>query len=232
MFLNHKAFIMLSSSIQSILIILLFAFCNNCQSQTLDNDYVAIVSADKMNVFYIGLDNPITAGITGIPASQITANIVGCDATITPTEPGKYVVRAKSPGKATMTLSGKNKDGKIITQILEFRVKYYSLNPRPTIGGKNGGKISAGEWKAQLSITANVNISDLCGCLRVLSFEMMLTQQSDSNSCINKGGRFEGYCSELQQRAKTGSTYYLTNIKVMSFDDRVLDLDNLFFEIK
>ena len=130
--------------IQNIVIVILFIFYNNCQSQTLDNDYVAIVSADKMNVFYIGLDNPITAGITGIPASQITANIVGCDATITPTEPGKYVVRAKSPGKATITLSGKDKNGKLITQTRDFRVKYIP-DPVPMVGSKNGGTMSVSE---------------------------------------------------------------------------------------
>ncbi len=231
MFLNHKAFIMLSSSIQSILIILLFAFCNNCQSQTLDNDYVAIVSADKMNVFYIGLDNPITAGITGIPASQITANIVGCDATITPTEPGKYVVRAKSPGKATMTLSGKNTEGKLITQTREFRVKYIP-DPTPVVGNKNGGRMSIGEWKAQRGVIGEYPDGEICGNAKVLSFNIMLIQGADTLTCANQGAKFEGFCYELQQRAKTGSTYYLTNIKVMSFDDRVLDLDNLFFEIK
>ena len=214
--------------IQNIVIVILFIFYNNCQSQTLDNDYVAIVSADKMNVFYIGLDNPITAGITGIPASQITANIVGCDATITPTEPGKYVVRAKSPGKATITLSGKDKNGKLITQTRDFRVKYIP-DPTPVVCCKGGW---TGEWKAILGVRAELIDFDFKADFKVLSFNMKLIQNDDILTCTNKGAKFEGFCYELQQRAKTGSTYYLTNIKVMSFDDRVLDLENLFFEIK
>ena len=222
---------MLSSSIQSILIILLFAFCNNCQSQTLDNDYVAIVSADKMNVFYIGLDNPITAGITGIPASQITANIVGCDATITPTEPGKYVVRAKSPGKATITLSGKNKKGKLITQTREFRVKYIP-DPTPVVGSKNGGAMSIGEWKAQRGVATEYHDLDICDGAKVLSFNMTLIQNNDTLTCTNKGAKFEGFCYELQQRAMLNSVYIIDNIIAIGPDERLRNLGELSFKIR
>lgn len=222
---------MLSSSIQSIFVILLFAFCNNCQSQTLDNDYVAIVAADKMNVFYAGVDNPITAGFTGIPASQITASIVGCDATITPTEPGKYVVRAKSAGKATITLSGKNKDGKIITQIREFRVKYIP-DPVPMVGGKNGGKMSTNEWKAQLGVATEYHDLDICDGAKVLSFNMTLIQGADTITCANQGAKFEGFCYELQQRAKANSIYLIDSIVAIGTGERLRNLGEVSFKIR
>jgi hypothetical protein len=222
---------MLSLSIQSILIILLFAFCNNCQSQTLDNDYIAIVSADKMNVLYAGVDNPITAGITGIPASQITASIVGCDATITPTEPGKYVVRAKSAGKVTMTLSGKNKDGKIITQILEFRAKYHS-DPIPMVGSKNGGTMSVGEWKEQRGVATEYHDLDICDGAKVLSFSMTLIQNNDTLTCTNKGAKFEGFCYELQQRAKANSIYLIDSIVAIGPGEHFRNLEEMYFKIR
>ncbi len=214
--------------IQNIVIVILFIFYNNCQSQTLDNDYVAIVAADKMNVFYIGLDNPITAGITGIPASQITANIVGCDATITPTEPGKYVVRAKSPGKATITLSGKNKKGKLITQTREFRVKYIP-DPTPVVCCKGGW---TGEWKAILGVRVELKDFDFDGSFNVVSFNMTLIQNNDTLTCRNKGAVFEGFCSELQQRAKVNSIYIVDSIMVIGPDERLRNLGEVSFKIR
>src|SRR3546814_6963321 len=35
----------------------------------------AVVSADKMNVMYIGVDNPISVSVPGIPRESIRANI-------------------------------------------------------------------------------------------------------------------------------------------------------------
>jgi hypothetical protein len=217
------------SLIQNIVIVILFIFYNNCQSQTPDNDYVAIVAVDKMNVFYAGVDNPITAGITGIPASQITANIVGCDATITPAEPGKYVVRAKSAGKVTMTLSGKNKDGKIITQTRDFRVQYI---PDPMVSVCCENLLGSSAWHTKRGLIAELIDFDFKADFKVLSFNMKLIQNDDILTCTNKGAVFEGFCYELQQRARLNSVYIIDNIIAIGPDERLRNLGELSFKIR
>jgi gliding motility-associated protein GldM len=197
---------------------------------TIDTSYIPIVATNKMNVFYAGVDNPITAGITGIPASQITASITGCDATITPTEPGKYVVRAKSAGKATITLTGKNKKGKLITQARDFRVKYIP-DPTPVVCCK-GGHDGSGEWKAIIGVRTELKDFDFDVSFNVVSFNMTLIQKNDTLTCRNKGAVFEGFCRELQQRARVNSIYIVDSIMVIGPDERLRNLGEVSFKIR
>jgi gliding motility-associated protein GldM len=43
----------------------------------------AIISADMMNVFYAGIQNPISASVPGVPAQNISLNITNADVTRT-----------------------------------------------------------------------------------------------------------------------------------------------------
>ena len=66
-----------------------------------------------MNVFYIGVDNPISVAISGVP---IEATKVSMDkGTITPTaQLGQYHVRVFEVGKAMIYLEGKDRQGKVV----------------------------------------------------------------------------------------------------------------------
>jgi hypothetical protein len=55
-------------------------------------DSFAIVAADKMNVFYAGVDNPVSIAVEGVPAMQITAFTEGPISIQPASEPGKFNV--------------------------------------------------------------------------------------------------------------------------------------------
>ena len=52
-----------------------------------------VVSPDKMNVFYIGPNNPVSVSVPGIPSENIRATITGSGNRITKTSNGKYDVK-------------------------------------------------------------------------------------------------------------------------------------------
>ena len=67
------------------------------------------ISADKMNVLYIGLANPISISAAGVPAEAVNASIsVG---NIRKQSAGNYVVTVANPGRAIINVVA-NVDGK------------------------------------------------------------------------------------------------------------------------
>ena len=92
----------------------------------------AILSADKMNVLYRGLPNPVSGSILGasggISLSASGASIGGGN--------GKWTVTPGAGNTVKLTLSGKDHKGAGISQSFDFRVK----NVPPPVGqirGKN-----------------------------------------------------------------------------------------------
>lgn len=195
-------------------------------------EHVPVVSADKMNVFYIGVANPITCTISGIRSDAISTSISGGGGTAKPGGAGKFDVFVTSPGKATVNLSAKDKDGKAVVGSKEFRVKYIP-DPTPVIAGKNGGPMGTGEWKAQLGVVAELKDFDFDAKFNVTGFDMTLSQKNaDLQTCQNSGAKFNGSCANLQQQAKVNSVYYLDNIKATGPDGRSRNLGTIAFKIK
>jgi beta-lactamase regulating signal transducer with metallopeptidase domain len=97
---------------------------------TIPNDnLVAVASPEKMNVLYIGVDNPVSIAVGGVPSEKVTANISG--GTIIG-ENGNYIVRVATMAgpkvKLTIYVDGKQ------VSVKEFRVKNVP-DPMPRIKG-------------------------------------------------------------------------------------------------
>ena len=195
-------------------------------------DHAPVVSADKMNVFYIGVDNPITASITGIRDDQINVSISGGGGSLTKASgPGQYTVKVSSPGKASINLTGKSKDGASVNGSKEFRAKYIP-DPIPELGGKAGGALKTGELKAQLGIAAVLKDFDFDAKFSVEGFEITLAERGqDLLTCTNSGSKFGGQCQGLIDRAKVGSIYYIDNIRAKGPDGRSRKLPTISFKI-
>lgn len=194
-------------------------------------DHAVIVSPDKMNVFYIGVDNPVTASITGMRPDGVSASMSG--GTITKSGgASKYNVRVTSPGKASISLSGKKKDGSTYSGSADFRVKRIP-DPIPEIGGKSGGAMGTGEFKAQGGIIASLKDFDFDAKFDVLGFEMTMAQKGqDLQTVQNAGPRFTGAAANLINQAKVGSIYYFDNITAKGPDGTTRKLVNIAFKIK
>lgn len=80
------------------------------------NDAVLSVAAERMNVLYMGVDNPLSVALSGIPADQV--RVSSRDIRLMATGKGKYIARAVRPGKATILVEAPN-----YRQEVEFRVK-------------------------------------------------------------------------------------------------------------
>ncbi|MFD2566509.1 type IX secretion system motor protein PorM/GldM [Pseudotenacibaculum haliotis] len=82
----------------------------------------AVISADKMNVVYRGLDNPISISVPGVGDKDISPSVPGNNK-LTRTGLGKYVLNPGSGNEVKINVSAKLSSGKTINTPKVFRIK-------------------------------------------------------------------------------------------------------------
>ncbi|MGB1042761.1 MAG: gliding motility protein GldM [Tenacibaculum sp.] len=78
----------------------------------------AVISADKMNVVYRGLSNPITISMPGIPGNKVSAKAPG----LRRVKGDSYVMNPGKGNEVSIVVTG-NLDGKSIRSVKKFRIK-------------------------------------------------------------------------------------------------------------
>jgi gliding motility-associated protein GldM len=166
------------------------------------------VQLDKMNVFYIGVDNPISVSAAGVSSNDLKVSASG----VSLNADGKshYIVRATTPGEATITLSG----GGLPPTSFKYRVKRIP-DPTPMLGAKHRSKSMAnGEFKAQGGIAAILENFDFDAKCDIVGFEATyLPKRQDPISKQNGGARWNGEVQDMINRAKPGDAYFFDDIK-------------------
>lgn len=187
-----------------------YSFTGNTTTKTSDLDIETVaIAADKMNVFYIGVENPITVAASGIDNKNLSLSADG--ATIKPSTNGHYSVVCSKPGKVDLTVTNK-RTGK--SKTVEFRVKRI---PDPVIrmGRKIDGLMGSGEFKAQPGLTANLDNFDMDMNCTIQSYNLYyVCKRCDPIEMQGTGARFTGRISSVIRQAKPGDQYVFTDVKV------------------
>jgi gliding motility-associated protein GldM len=188
------------------------------------------LAADKMNVIYIGVDNPISVSAAGVPSSSV--KVSSNDITLTGGS-GKFVARAtKQNMNASIVVSA---DG--INQTFPFRVKRIPDPvaqlpiPKPL---SMGGSIGNGTFKAVSGLVALLDNFDFDAKCQIQSFNFTyLAKRQDPVTYPNQGGSYNGNVSGAVQKAKPGDTFYFDEIKARCpGDDSGRPVNSLVFNIK
>jgi len=192
-------------------------------------DHVAIVSPTKMNVFYIGVDNPVSCAVTGIRDDQVKVNMNG--GTIRKASgAGNYTVTVTKQGKATVSLSGPKRSGGTFNGSAEFRVKRIP-DPIVMIGKKKPGPMKSGEIKAQQGLRAVLENFDFEAKFNVLSYEVCLAGQGDLLISPNNGAKWSGTAGKYVKQVKPGNIIYFDKIKAKGPDGITRDLGSVAYRI-
>ena len=186
------------------------------------------VSADKMNVFYIGVDNPVTVAAAGVATSALKVSMEG--GSITPKSKTSYTVKATKQGKAKIIVKD-TKKGK--TFPFEFRVKRIP-DPLVKLGNKVDGLMGSGEFKAQLGLIPTLPNFDFEAKCKIQSYTLYYTRKrQDPVEVTGNGNRFSGKVSNVIRAAKPGDQYAFTNVKARCpGDSAARRVNGLSFKIK
>lgn len=177
----------------------------------------AVISPDKMNVFYIGVDNPVSISAPGVIPSNLlpsmtAGSISGKD--------GKYTVRVTQPGTVDVSVRGKGADGKP-TPVLgqsTFRVKYVP-DPIATVGGLESGQVGTAQFKAQGGMIAL--LKDFVFDLRfeIVSFRMIYIAPRRDPEVVNVTGPvFSGQAQQIVRNAKPGDRFIFDEVRAVGPD--------------
>jgi hypothetical protein len=177
------------------------------------------VMLEKMNVVYLGFENPMTVMVNDLPDSLV---VLTADwGTIHKRDAHKYLWRADCNNiKSSVTFIVQEKHTGDILQLYTCRTK--PILATMTLGGKYGSSsltCGVGEFKAQggiIMLVINVDIQAQCD----VEYFTVIHARGKGHDLVtlrNYGGRFNPKVYAEINKAKPGDVYYFTDVKYNCF---------------
>jgi gliding motility-associated protein GldM len=189
----------------------------------------ASIALDKMNVLYIGVDNPVTIAASGAGDDRIQASISG-GSLVQAGGSGKYMARVNSVTddcKITVTVDGK------IAGVSQFRVRTI---PRPiaVVGGfESGANVPANAFKAQAGVGAGVKDFPFELQYKVTKFAISAdTDDGYIDDAAVTGNIWSNEARRVLNNLKPGKTVMIDDIHAVGPDGRNQKLPSLVYYIK
>lgn len=183
----------------------------------------AVVNAKKMNVLYIGVDNPVGVSAPGIPKEKIKVSISngslkGSD--------GNFVARVNTQGNVNIIVSAETSKGayKVISSN-EFRVKRIPP-PRAKFGGKTGGTLPTVAIKSQDKIFASLENFDFDAKFSISRFSLIVMKIGDNASVLHTtGNTMSSQMKSVLANISAGTRVIFDNIQATGPDGQPYQLD-------
>ena len=182
------------------------------------------ISPTKMNVFYIGVPNPVSIGVPGVPNEKVRAGINGSGGSIVKSgKPGEYTVTVSSVGEATVNVSADMNGSSRSMGSMKFRVKKVP-DPIGVVAGVKSGAISKSALLANPIVIAKLENFDFDLNFVVLSFTLSYKFQGDFISESSAGSRFSSTQINAINKCGKGSKVYIEDIKAKGPDGTIRTL--------
>ena len=176
----------------------------------------AIISADKMNVVYRGVSNPISVSMPGVSANKIHASAPG----LSPNGKGGYSMNPPAQRKVTISVNATLPNGKKVTSSKEFRVKDIPSPTGTLRGGFGHQKMSK---SSLLKSTVGSQLKDFVFDLKVgvASFKVKVPGKP-AVTC--RGTRFSDQAKRAIGKAKRGDNIVIFEIKSVLLNNKTYKL--------
>jgi gliding motility-associated protein GldM len=199
-------------------------------------DPTATVSASLMNVLYAGFENPVSISVPGVPAKNISANIINGNGTLKADGKGGFIAIPKQIGKNLEIEVTANHEGGRRQSMgkYTFRVKQLP-DPTPFIEYKDsdgntkryrgGTPFSKRDLMSTNGIVAAIDDGLLNIGFKVLSFETVFyDNMGNAVPVISDGTNFSTRQKDMFRRLSTGKRFYISHVKAVGPDgvERVL----------
>lgn len=187
------------------------------------------ISADKMNVFYIGVKNPISVSAAGVSSNELKVSISGGGGKMTNTGSNSWDIDVTKPtADCKINVSGGGMNANKV-----FRVKRIP-DPVARLGKKADGSMGNGEFKAQQGLIPWLDNFDFDAKCKIQGFNLVkVAKRADPVEATNQGGRFNDKAGRLVRSAKPGDTFYFENVKARCPGDAAgRKINSLVFRIK
>ena len=166
----------------------------------------ATISADKMNVVYRGVVNPMTISFAGISADKISASAPGLSTSGTP---GAFSMRPGTGTEVVINVTGTLPDGSKVSDKKTFRIKGIP-GPTGTIRGEMG-VVKGPKSSLEIStIGAKLVDFDFEVGLDVVGFNFKVAGQP---TVVVPGNKLNAQCKAVLSKAGRGDQVTISEIK-------------------
>lgn len=189
---------------------------------------MAVVSPTKMNVLYIGVDNPIAISVPGFRDDQVSASISGGSIYKSGKE---WIAKVSTPGRCNINVSAKDDKGNARSMgSMEFRVKRVP-DPVPIVAGKKGGNIAKSLLAAQTGVIAALENFDFDLKFNVIGFTVSANIGGFTQDASSTSSRFTPEQLNLFNKVQKGKKVYIENVRAKGPDGTVRNLGAISFKI-
>lgn len=180
----------------------------------IDGNYVVVpkpnqatISADKMNVVYRGVDNPMTITFAGVSADKVQATAPGL---VSAGKPGAYIMRPGQGTEVTISVNGTLPDKSTVNDKRIFRIKGIPA-PVGAIAGEMGTVKGAKSRLEVSQVQAKLPDFDFDVNLQVTGFTFKVPGQA---AVVVNGDRVNAQCAAALARVTRGDQVTISDIKV------------------
>lgn len=188
------------------------------------------VSATKMNVLFIGLDNPISIAAAGVPAESVSASI--SQGSLSKIGTGSFMAKVSTVGKATVNVSAKVGNQTKNMGSMEFRVMRVP-DPVAEVGGSKGGRMQSAVFRVQQGVMATLENFYFDVKFPITHFTMGFAGAgfSDYIERQSSSALFTTDMKQLMQRCKPGTLIYIDEIRAKAPDGTTRNLPGIAFKL-
>ena len=192
----------------------------------------ASMQLDKMNVFYIGVANPVTFSAAGYSVEDVSINVpdgeVRDDSTA---RKGHKNIWVSKIGTVDVAINAKTKEGPV-KKVGGMMVRVKRIpDPVAEVGGSGGGGMSAATFRVQIAPAAVLKNFEFNARFQVIGFSYSMQPKGKDYvgpyTVTNRNGaRFTENAQILQamKTAKAGDKIYIEEIKAIGPDGLVRKL--------
>lgn len=166
----------------------------------------ATISADKMNVVYRGVSNPMTISFAGVPDNAVNASAPG----LTKAGNGKYMMNPGAGREVIINVTAKMSDGKVANDKKVFRIKNIP-GPSGALRGRETGTVKGPKSNLEVqTVNAILEDFDFDVKLNVVGFNIKVPGQP---TVVVSGNKMDGRAKAAIQKAGRGDVVLISEIK-------------------
>ena len=190
-----------------------------------------VVSPTKMNVFYVGVDNPVSVSAPGFSADRIRATISNRNGKLIK-KGDDYIAQPQVVGRiAKVLVEAKFDDGWRSLRTVDFRVKPIP-DPVAKVADLNGGKIKKNLLLAQTGVDAVMDNFDFDLTFKITGFTVSTIVKGYTVDQESRSDVFTPEQMGMFRNLKRNQKVYIEDIRAVGPDGVTRNLPAIVFRIE
>jgi gliding motility-associated protein GldM len=186
-----------------------------------------VVSPTKMNVFYLGVDNPVDVSVAGVQPDKINIDVTNAKYI---KEGDSYIIRPSRPGNSWVVVYASIDNSKREMGRKEFRVKPVP-DPVAKVNGQKGGAIAKNILAVQMGVTAEMENFDFDLTFTITEFTVSAVIQGFTKEYTSKSNKFSSDQINIIKNLNRGQNVYIQDIKAVGPDGSTRPLSTINFKL-